>query len=86
MEIRPFRAYRFDSTVVGDVGNCISPPYDVISPAQQQQLYGKSRHNIVRIIRSRTPAGNETDNQYTRAAEYLNDWIAAGALKQDAVE
>jgi hypothetical protein len=32
------------------VGNCIAPPYDVISDDQQEQLYKKSKHNIVRIV------------------------------------
>jgi len=43
MEIKPFKAFRFDAGVVGDVGSCIAPPYDVISPSQQQQLYKKSK-------------------------------------------
>ena len=43
MEIKPFKAFRFDAEVVGDVGKCIAPPYDVISPKQQQQLYEKSK-------------------------------------------
>ncbi|MHC4805089.1 MAG: DUF1015 family protein, partial [Planctomycetota bacterium] len=47
MEVKPFKAFRFDAGVVGDVGSCIAPPYDVISPAQQEQLYKKSKYNIV---------------------------------------
>lgn len=87
MQIRPFKAFRFDKAVVGDVGNCIAPPYDVINPAQQEQLYKKSEHNIVRIIKGKTTASDNGDNnQYTRAAEYLNDWIRQGVLKQDSDE
>ncbi len=87
MEIKPFRAFRFDPDVVGDVGDCIAPPYDVISPAQQQQLYEKNQYNIVRIIKAKTtPSDSDADNQYTRAADYLNHWIAQGALKQDSAE
>ncbi len=87
MEIKPFRAFRFDSAVVGNVGSCIAPPYDIISEAQQQQLYEKSLYNIVRITRGKTAASDtEGDNQYTRAAEYLNSWIEKGVLKQDADE
>lgn len=87
MQIKPFRAFRFDGSVVGDVGDCIAPPYDVISDAQQEQLYERSEHNIVRIIRGKTNASdNGQDNQYTRAAGYLGKWIDQGALKQDAAE
>lgn len=87
MQIKPFKAFRFDEAVVGDVSNCIAPPYDVISDAQQEQLYKKSKHNIVRIIKGKTTASdNGENNQYTRAADYLNNWIAQGALKQDTAE
>jgi len=87
MEIKPFKAFRFDETIVGDVGNCIAPPYDVISRAQQEQLYGKSEYNIVRLIKGKTaPSDNHEHNQYTRAADYLNIWLEKGALKQDAAE
>ena len=87
MEVKPFKAFRFDPKVVGDVGNCIAPPFDVIDPSQQQQLYEKSEYNIVRISRGKiTPSDNEHNNQYTRAADYLNRWIKEGALKQDKDE
>jgi uncharacterized protein (DUF1015 family) len=87
MQLKPFRAFRFDSSVVGDATACIAPPYDVIDNNQQEQLYQKSKYNIVRIIKGRTsPSDNNDDNQYTRAAGYLADWIEQGALKQDTDE
>lgn len=87
MQIKPFKAFRFDKAIVGDVGSCIAPPYDVISDAQQEQLYNKSEHNIVRITKGKTNASDNGDNnQYTRAAGYLNNWINQGALKEDAAE
>jgi len=86
MEIRPFKAFRFDAGVVGEVGSCISPPYDVISVKEQQKLYEKSEYNIVRIIKGRTAISDDNNNQYTRAADYFNSWIEKGILKQDAIE
>ncbi|NQT00812.1 MAG: DUF1015 domain-containing protein [Planctomycetes bacterium] len=87
MQIKPFKAFRFDKAVVGDVGCCIAPPYDVISDAQQEQLYNRSEHNIVRIIKGKTNTSDNGDkNQYTRAAGYLNNWINQGALKEDTTE
>ena len=87
MEIKPFKAFRYDEDKVGDVGDCIAPPYDVISSAQQQQLYEKSQYNIVRIIKGKTtPSDNESSNQYTRAADYLNSWMEEGILRQDTAE
>ena len=87
MEVKPFKAFRYDTDVVGDVGSCISPPYDVISPARQEQLYEKSKYNIVRVIKGKTTSSdNEGDNQYTRAADYLKTWVDKGVLKQDSAE
>ena len=87
MEIKPFKAFRFNGEVVGDTGNCIAPPYDVINDQQVDELYKKNPYNIVRISKGKTtPADNEKSNQYTRAAEFLNDWIKKGVLKQDTAE
>ncbi len=87
MQVESFKAFRFDAEVVGNVGDCIAPPYDVINDAQREQLYNKSEHNLVRIIKGKTNASdNGQDNQYTRAADYLTRWIEEGALKQDSSE
>ncbi len=87
MQIKPFKAYRFSGDTVGDVGKCISPPYDVINSAQQDSLYSRSPYNIVRIIKGKTEPGDAPgSNQYSRANEFLNDWIKAGALSQDESE
>jgi len=87
MEIRPFKAFRFNSAVVGDVGKCIAPPFDVISPCQQEQLYQRSQYNIVRITKGKTnPCDDDSNNQYTRAAQYLARWMQQGVLKQDSTE
>ena len=87
MQVGPFKAFRFDAGVVGNVGSCIAPPYDVINISQQEQLYKKNRHNLVRIIKGKTKASDDgVNNQYTRAADYLARWIEEGALKQDSAE
>jgi uncharacterized protein (DUF1015 family) len=84
MEIIAFKAYRYDPDVVKNVGDCIAPPYDVIDEHLQQVLHDRSPWNAVRITRGRaTPADNDADNTYTRAADCFTRFIAAGALKQD---
>ena len=87
MEIKPFKAVRYNPDVVENVGDCISPPYDVIDEALQNVLYEKNPHNIVRIIKGKTC---ETDtgenNQYTRAADFLKSWFAEDVLKEDLSE
>ena len=44
-----------------------------------------SPHNLVRVILGERRAGDsESDNVYTRAARYLDDWIACGVLARDS--
>lgn len=87
MEIKSFKALRFDETVVGDVGSCISPPYDVIDADMQQRLCEKSPYNVVRIIKpSDKSEKSEGKDKYTRAGDFLKELIETGALKSDAKE
>lgn len=87
MEIKPFRAWRFDSTVTSDAGQCIAPPYDVIDENLQQELYHLNPYNIVRAIRGQSfPSDSQQENQYTRARAYLDKAVTDGALKQDLKE
>ena len=84
MEIKPFKAYRFNEAVVGDVGSCIAPPYDVIDADLQDRLYKKSKFNIAQITKGKTtPFDSPDNNQYTRAAKLFNNWLQTGALKRD---
>jgi uncharacterized protein (DUF1015 family) len=86
MEVKPFKAFRYGADVVGDVGNCAAPPYDVITP-EQQIIYQKNKYNIVWITKANTiTSNNPNSDHYTMAANYLNDWIKQGALKQDTQE
>ncbi len=87
MEIKAFKAYRFDDAVVGDASACIAPPYDVIDDNQQAALYAKSEYNIARVTRGKTFADdNEGSSVYTRAAQHFNNWLAQGAIKEDEKE
>ncbi len=87
MDIKPFRAWRFNRSAVGEPGSCIAPPYDVIDDFLQSRLYSAGRYNIVRAIRGRAKSGDdERCNVYTRAAEYLDVALSDGALVQDKNE
>src|SRR2546421_712512 len=82
-EIHPFDGIYYDSARV-NLDGVIAPPYDVLSSEQQDELYRRDPHNIVRIMLNRqTPQDTETDNRYTRAAQFLNAWLADGALVRD---
>jgi uncharacterized protein (DUF1015 family) len=83
--IQPFQAYRYTSRA-GDPARLVTQPYDKINPQMQAQYLAASPYNLVRVILGeRLPSDDASHNVYTRAAKYLDDWIAEGVLAQDAV-
>ena len=83
IDVRPFRAYRYNPTRV-DFKKVIAPPYDVISPAKQDHLYGLSPFNVVRLIlNKKEPADNAEFNTYSRARDAFNNWIQEQILMRD---
>ncbi|MGD9126415.1 MAG: DUF1015 family protein, partial [Planctomycetia bacterium] len=49
-EIEAFRGVRYDLGKVGALSDVIAPPYDVISPEMQDELYNKHPNNVIRLI------------------------------------
>ena len=82
-QIYPFQPFRYTEKA-GPLGNLVTQPYDKITPAMQSRYLSLSPHNLVRVILGERRAGDsESDNVYTRAARYLDDWIASGVLARD---
>ena len=76
-EIQPFAAVRYRAA---DLSRVLAPPYDVIPPAYQDELYARDPHNIVRVVLNRTPG----DAGYAEAGETYRRWLAEGVLEADA--
>lgn len=80
-EIHAFRGVRYDLGHVGSLSDVVAPPYDVIGPQLQDQLYKKHPANVVRLILNRDePGDGEANNRYTRAAQFLKNWRDEGVL------
>jgi uncharacterized protein (DUF1015 family) len=85
-EICPFRGVRYNQQLIHNLAAVICPPYDVISPQQQDELYQSSEYNFVRIEYNRElPQDNGHDNRYTRAATNIAQWLERGILKVETV-
>jgi len=82
-QIIPFRGYRYDPEIVGDVTAVVTQPYDRIGAKEQEIYYSRSPYNIVRIIKGFPQPGDDGENAYTRAARFLAEWIENGVLKRD---
>jgi uncharacterized protein (DUF1015 family) len=84
-EVRPFVGLLYDPDVGGPPEAVTAPPYDTISPIDQDRYYRASPFNVVRLILGKTESGDgSTDNKYTRAASYLRTWRDQGVLRATA--
>jgi uncharacterized protein (DUF1015 family) len=78
VDILPFRGVRYDPAAAGaPLSALVAPPYDVISPAEQDALYNLNPANVVRLI-----LGREED-KYAQAGRLFREWLASGTLKAD---
>lgn len=85
-DVRPFRGIRYNESLGVDVSTLICPPYDIITPQQQQELYLKSEYNFVRLESGRElPQDTTRDNKYIRSSFTLDEWLKQGILKVDKI-
>jgi len=83
-DIRPFHGVHYNPSLIKDMARVLCPPYDVITPLMQQELYQRSDTNFVRIEYGRElPHDKEKDNKYTRASDTLEKWLKQGTLQID---
>lgn len=85
--IRPFKAIIYNKKKINDIKKVVAPPYDVIGPKMQADLYKKHPNNVVKLIlgkikKSDTPS----DNRYTRAKKFLESWLKTNVLIPDDKE
>lgn len=85
-EIQAFRGIRYNLGHVGSLSDVVAPPYDVISPELQEQLYKRHPCNVVRLILNRVEPGDDDaeNNRYTRAKRFLKNWQSEGVLYTEA--
>ena len=80
-----FQGVLYDQDRVDEVKKVTAPPYDIISPAEQESYYNDSPYNVIRLILGKqNPDDSDTDNRYTRAAAFFKQWQQESILKRDA--
>jgi uncharacterized protein (DUF1015 family) len=79
--IYPFRALRYNPALAR-VQDCVTQPYDKITPSMQASYYARSPYNLVRVILGLPELFDEpgTNDIYTRAARDFADWRSSGVL------
>ena len=83
-DFQPFKAWRYDPSKV-NFEKVIAPPYDVISPEEQEGLYARDAHNCIRLILNRIEdSDTDQNNRYTRARDFFQSWQKEGAVVQES--
>jgi uncharacterized protein (DUF1015 family) len=83
-DISALRGIRYDLGHVGPLSDVVAPPYDVIGPELQDDLYKKHPANVIRLILNRDePGDSETNDRYSRAARFFKNWQKEGVLQTD---
>ncbi|MBI5779481.1 MAG: DUF1015 domain-containing protein [Planctomycetes bacterium] len=83
-DILPFYGITYNKSKIKDYGLVLTQPYDKITPEMQAMYYKRNPYNLVRITKGKDLKGdNDSNNKYTRAADYLNAWLKKNILVQD---
>jgi len=87
LDIRPFRGVIYNKEKIKDLSKVMAPPYDVISPSEQDFYYKLHPYNVIRLILGKEyPGDNISNNRYLRAAKYFREWLSQDILKKEKNE
>jgi uncharacterized protein (DUF1015 family) len=82
--IKPFCSIRYNERLLAHAENLMTPPYDVISPNDQESYYDQNPFNVIRLILGKQfPDDTDRNNRYTRARDFLANWVRDGVLVKD---
>lgn len=82
-KVRAFQGIRYNKDLV-NIASALCPPYDVITPAQVEQLYKKAPYNAIRLVLGKQfPKDTKTDNRYSRARDFFKQWRKEAVLIKD---
>ncbi|NYE56958.1 DUF1015 domain-containing protein [Carboxydothermus ferrireducens] len=79
-----FRGIYYNPELFSQLPYLVTPPYDIISPEEQEKYYNEHEYNFIRLELGKTFADDTSENnRYTRAKSYLNNWLSEGILVQE---
>lgn len=79
--LEPFRAIRYDPALM-DPDDVVCPPYDVVGPAERDELAAKSPYNAIHV---ELPVPDEASglDKYENASRIFEGWRSKGAVRRD---
>jgi uncharacterized protein (DUF1015 family) len=83
-EVVPFNGLLYDQSKVGFLKFVTAPPYDVIEPDLQEELYHRNPYNVIRLILGKEyPQDTPENNRYTRSAKCFENWLEDEVLIEE---
>ncbi len=80
--VKPFCGLRYNTKKISSLEEVTTPPYDIISPEEQEMYLNKHKNSIINLELGKTfDTDNDENNRYTRANEYLQNWMNEGVLE-----
>jgi len=79
-KIKPFNAIIYNPEKINGLSGVVCPPYDVISPQNQERYHTINPYNFIHILLSKD---SPEQDKYQRAESYFKDWLKNKILIQD---
>lgn len=85
-DIKAFKGFYYNSKHV-KLKKVVMPPYDIIKDKDVEEYYKRDPFNIIRIDKGLSEPNDDTQaNKYTRAADFMGEWILDDVLGRDDKE
>jgi uncharacterized protein (DUF1015 family) len=82
--VMPFKGVRYNSAKIEDLGRVVAPPYDVITPKDQEYYYLLHQYNVIRLILGKQyPTDGPGNDWFSRAASFYREWRQNQILVRD---
>ena len=84
VRFRPFRGWRYNPEVVGDLATVLCPPYDLIGRELEESLARQSPYNAVHLEGAEQPDWQQPAHlRYAQAAGLFQQWRSLDVLRRD---
>src|SRR3972149_2298508 len=83
-DMLPFKGILYNPDKMKDLRRVVTPPYDIITPEQQEMYYKRDEYSMIRLdLNKELPDDTENNNRYTRSAGYFSKWLSDQILIHD---
>ena len=84
VRFRPFRGWRYNPEVVGNLASVLCPPYDLIGREMEESLARQSPYNAVHLEGAELPDWQQPAHlRYIQAADLYRQWRSLDVLRRD---